>query len=83
MAAKVSKEKSEKSVQFAKGGNTPMFGHGDRTTKAPQEQAGEQQPGGTAHKTSGGGGEYAKGSSTKMFGFSPSVPATAGITGPR
>ena len=58
-----------------------MFGHGPKSP--PALAAGEQEPGGTAHKTSGAGGEYAKGGSTKMFGFSPSVPATAGITGPR
>jgi len=83
MATKVSKEKSEKNVEFAKGGNTPMFGKGDRTTTAPQEQAGEQKPGGTAHNPSGGGGQYAEGGKGKMFGFSPSVPAKAGITSAR
>jgi hypothetical protein len=78
-----SKEKSH-NVEFAKGGKTPMFGHGDRTTTAPQEQAGEQTPGGTAHDPSGGGGDkFAKGGSTKMFGYTGSLPAEAGKTSAR
>jgi hypothetical protein len=82
MAAK-SKQESEHNVEFAKGGNTPMFGTGDRTTAAPSDAAGEQQSASTAHKTSGSGGKFASGGSGKMFGFNPSVPATAGQTGAR
>lgn len=81
--ANIHKEKTH-NVAFAKGGKTPMFGKGDRTTTAPQEQAGEQSAGGTAHKTSGGGSDkFASGGSGRMFGYSPSVPATAGQTGAR
>jgi hypothetical protein len=77
-------KKTEKNAEFAKGGTTPMFGKGDRTVTAPQEQAGEQTPGGTAHDPSGGGGDkFAKGGSTKMFGYSGSVPATSGQTSAR
>lgn len=76
-------KKTEKNVEFAKGGNTPMFGHGDRTTTAPQEAAGEQKPGGTAHNPEGSGGKFASGGSGKMFGYSPSQPAQAGITSAR
>lgn len=83
MAAKFKKETSH-NVEFAKGGNTPMFGHGDRTTTASSEQAGEQAPGGTAHKSgANSGGKYAVGGNTKMHAYHPSVPATAGITGAR
>ena len=69
-------------VQFAKGGNTPMFGHGP---KGPSKlAAGEQAPGGTAHDNSGGAGDkYACGGSTKMFGFTGSQPAQAGKTSAR
>jgi hypothetical protein len=77
------KTESEKDVTFAKGGDTPMFGSGNRETVASSEAAGEQTPGGTAHKTSGSGGKFASGGSGKMFGFNPSVPATAGQTGAR
>lgn len=77
MKVGVSKEKSEKDVKFADGGDTHMFG--------PQN-ASEQKPGGTAHNTEQSGptgGQFAKGGSTKMFGFTGSLPATAGITSAR
>ena len=83
---KTSAEATEKShnVEFAKGGDTPMFGKGDRTTTAPAEQAGEQAPGGTAHKDEGGSGDkFASGGKGHMFGFAGSQPATAGISAAR
>lgn len=80
--AEKSKQESEKNVTFAKGGTTPMFGSGDRTVTASSDAAGEQAPGGTAHKTSSNP-KYAEGGKGKMFGFNPSVPATAGQTGAR
>lgn len=71
-------EATEKShdVQFAKGGNTKMFG---------EQAANEQKPGGTAHNVSGGapGPEFASGGKTKMFGFSGALPARDGITSAR
>lgn len=73
MAAKVTKE-TTKNVEFAKGGDTHMFGH---------QAAGEQKPGDTAHDTSGDGGKFATGGSGKMFGYSPSQPARSGITSAR
>jgi hypothetical protein len=82
MAAKT-KVESEKNVEFAKGGDTPMFGDGDHTKTAAGEAASEQAPGETGHKTSGPNEKYASGGTTKMFGFHPSVPATAGQTGAR
>lgn len=75
-------KKTEKKADFAKGGTTPMFGHGPETPS--QLQAGEQAPGGTAHDNSGGAGDkFAKGGSGKMFGYQGSVPATAGQTSAR
>lgn len=76
-------KKTEHNAEFAKGGNTPMFGgHGPVT--GSDLQAGDQSPGGTAHKTSGGGGDkFASGGSGKMFGYSGSMPARAGITSAR
>lgn len=75
MAAKVKKETSH-NVEFAKGGNTHMFG---------EQAAGEQKPGETSHDVSGGapGPKFASGGSGKMFGYSPSAPARAGITSAR
>ena len=68
-------KKNEKSADFAKGGNTHMFG----------EQAAAEMPSGTTDKgDKGGPGEkVAKGGSGKMFGYAGSVSATAGQTGAR
>lgn len=83
MANKVKKE-GGRDFQFAKGGDTPMFGKGDRTVTAPQEQAGEAKAGETGKNAGPGAGDkYACGGSTKMFGFSPSMPARAGVTSAR
>jgi hypothetical protein len=76
------KTESAHDVTFAEGGDTPMFGKGDRTVTDTKDAAGEQTPGQTA-ETSKNDPRYAEGGSTKMFGFSPSVKATGGITGPR
>jgi hypothetical protein len=74
MAAKVTKE-TTKSAKFAEGGNGHMFG--------PQK-AGEQKPGVTQHDAGNGSGDkFACGGSTRMHGYSPSVPARAGITSAR
>jgi hypothetical protein len=63
-------------VEFAKGGDTKMFG---------EQAAGPQKEGTTAHDVSGGapGADFAKGGSGKMFGFSGALPARAGITSAR
>jgi len=76
MAETVKKE-TERSAKFAEGGHSNhMFG--------PQD-ANEQKPGVTEHDTEGSapGPKYAEGGKGKMFGFSPSHPATAGITSAR
>jgi hypothetical protein len=78
------KTETEKDVTFAEGGDTPMFGQGDRTVTAPADAAGTQSPGRTEqHPDKGGSGKYAEGGKTKMFSYSPSVPQQAGRTGQR
>lgn len=75
-------KKTEKSGDFAKGGDTPMFGHGPVTPG--NLQAGDQTPGQTAKDNSGGGGgKFASGGSNKMFGYAGSQPAEAGKTSAR
>jgi len=68
-------KKNEKSADFAKGGNTHMFG----------EQAAAEMPSGTTDKgdKSGPGEKFASGGSGKMFGFAGAQPARAGITSAR
>jgi hypothetical protein len=70
------KKETTKSADFAKGGNTHMFG---------EQAAGDQKAGGTAHDVSGGapGAKFAEGGSGKMFSYNPAVPARAGITSAR
>lgn len=69
-----SKKETSHNVEFAKGGNTPMFG---------KQAAGEQKPADTAHDVSGDGGKYASGGSGKMFGFTGAQAAKSGITSAR
>jgi len=76
------KEESSHNVEFAKGGDTPMFGTGDRTKVTTSDSAGEQTPGQTSSKSTDNP-KYAEGGREKMFGYSPSVPAKAGITSAR
>lgn len=70
-------KKTEKNVEFAKGGNTPMFG----------EQAAEPMKAGiTRDATSADGApgaKFAKGGGGKMFGYAGSESAKAGITSAR
>ena len=77
-----SKKEGQHNVEFAEGGDTPMFGTGDRTKTTTQDAAGPQTPKQTSSKTTSNP-KFAEGGSNKMFGYSPSVPAKAGITGPR
>lgn len=69
-------KKTERNVEFAKGGDTPMFG---------EQAAGSQKPGDTAHDVKGGapGAKYAEGGKGKMFGYAGVQAARAGITGAR
>lgn len=80
-------KKTEKKADFAKGGNTKMFGKGDRTTTAPADGAHGQGSATTDHGASGPGAstgeKFAQGGSGKMFGYQGAVPATAGKTSAR
>jgi hypothetical protein len=76
-SGKAGAEATEKShnVEFAKGGNTPMFG---------EQAAGKQTPGHTEKDpTSAPGEKFAAGGKTAMFGYAGSQPATAGKTSAR
>lgn len=70
-------KKTSHNVEFAKGGNTKMFG----------EQAAEPMPSGTTRDPSAADGapgdKFAKGGSTKMFGYAGAEPAQAGKTSAR
>jgi hypothetical protein len=72
--AKIKNER-EHNVEFAKGGNTSMFGP---QQAEPMKSGQTGDPGKT-----GKGAEFAKGGSGKMFGFSGSLPARSGITSAR
>ena len=76
-------KKSPKSMDFAKGGNTPMFGKGDHTVTAPKDAAGEVTPGTTYKDPKDSGSKFASGGSSKMFGYEGSQAAKAGQTGAR
>lgn len=66
-------------VEFAKGGDTPMFGEqeaGSRTSADKSPSTGKPD-------SSGPGEKFAEGGKTKMFGFSGALPARDGITSAR
>lgn len=72
-------EKQSHSQEFAKGGDTHMFGKqvaGDRTGADKSASTGKPD-------SSGPGEKFAKGGSNKMFGFAGSQPAQSGITSAR
>jgi hypothetical protein len=71
----VTRGESTKNVEFARGGNTSMFGE---QQASPQTEAKTGKNGAT-----GKGAEFAKGGSGKMHGFAGSQPAQAGITSAR
>lgn len=76
-------KKNEKKADFAKGGNTPMFGSGDHTTTAPKDAAGTATPGQTYKDPTDSGGKFASGGSGKMFAYSGVQSAEAGKTSAR
>jgi len=76
-------KQTEKNVEFAKGGNTPMFGKGDRTVTDSRDAAGTAKPGETYKDPEDSGEKFAKGGSTKMFGYTGSLPAEGGKTSAR
>ena len=72
----VDRHEKTHNVEFAKGGDTKMFG---------EQAAGDQKAATTAHDVGGGapGAKYAEGGKGKMFGFSGALPARDGITSAR
>ena len=68
----VDRHEKTHNVEFAKGGDTKMFG---------EQAAGDQVAAKTGKSpTSAPGAEFAKGGSGKMFGFRGATPAQSGIT---
>ena len=82
LSVNTTKKEGQHNVEFAQGGDTPMFGTGDRTKTTTQDAAGPQTPKQTSSKTQSNP-KFAEGGSSHMFGYSPSVPAKAGQTGAR
>jgi len=68
-------------VEFAKGGNTPMFGEQAAESVKQNGMAGHTAD--PSAKDSAPGDKFASGGSTKMFAFHGATPAQAGITSPR
>lgn len=68
-----------KAATFAKGGDTPMFGHQNADT----QEAGVTEHDNGPDQSQGTGDKFAAGGSTKMFGYQGSVPARSGITSAR
>jgi hypothetical protein len=75
MSVNKSKKEGQHDVEFAEGGDTPMFGE---QAAEPQIKAQTSQ-----ENTKGPGAKFAEGGSGKMFGFNPAQPAKAGITSAR
>lgn len=72
------KEKT-RNVEFAKGGKTHMFGE----QEAGPRTGADKSPSTGKPDSSGPGEKFAKGGSGKMFGYTGSLPAQAGITSAR
>jgi len=74
-------DRGVRAFPLAKGGDTKVAGRGDHTTTAPEDSAGKQQPGSTAHKTSSRGSTLAEGGSRHgMFKEQAADPAPTGRT---
>jgi hypothetical protein len=66
---------------FASGGNTPMFGRGDRTRTATQDAAGTQTPGQTTTKSKDNL-QRAKGGRPRDEGWGVALAAQPGCCAP-
>jgi hypothetical protein len=82
---KTSADATEKThnVEFAKGGDTKMFGEqaaGSRNGQGAEGTVSDKSPSTGKPDSSGPGAKFAGGGSGKMFGYNPAKPATAGIT---
>ena len=67
---------------LAKGGATSMHGRGDRTKTAPEDSAGKQQPGSTAHATSSRGSRLAEGGKGHLGSAADPKQASGGLARP-
>jgi hypothetical protein len=76
------KKEGQHDVEFAEGGDTPMFGSGNREETTTSDSAGPQTAGQTASDAKAKQ-KFAEGGSSKMFGYNPAIPAKAGITSAR
>jgi hypothetical protein len=75
LSVNATKKEAQHDVEFAEGGDTPMFS---------KQAAGPDKPGNTGKdQAAAPGPKYAAGGSTKMFGFSPAIPQQAGRTSAR
>lgn len=75
----VSRNESTHNTEFAKGGNTPMFGK----QVAGARDGADKSPSTGKPDSSGPGEKFAEGGKNKMFGFSGAQPAQSGITSAR
>jgi hypothetical protein len=78
-AAGASATEKTHNVEFAKGGDTPMFGE----QEAGARTGADKSPSTGKPDSSGPGEKFAEGGKGKMFGFAGALPATAGITSAR
>jgi hypothetical protein len=75
LSVNTTKKEAQHNVEFAEGGDTPMF---------KKQAAGPDKPGNTGKdQAAAPGAKFAAGGSNKMFGFNPSVPKEPGFTGAR
>ena len=74
--AGASRTEKTHNVEFAKGGDTAMFGE----QKAGQRTGDDKSPSTGKPDSSGPGDKFATGGAGKMFPYNPAKPATSGIT---
>jgi hypothetical protein len=73
------KKSTQRNAAFSKGGETKMFGRGDRTVTAPMDAAGKQTAGRTGQRSKANP-RFAKGGDTPMLGEQAADPASPGRT---
>jgi len=73
------KTSTQRRAAFSKGGDTPMFGKGDRTVTAPTDAAGEQTPAITSQKSKNNP-RFVKGGSPHSIQQQAADPAAPGRT---
>src|SRR6516165_4975817 len=73
------KTSAPRRAALAKGGETPIFGRGDRTKTATADAAGEQTEGQTSQKSKNNP-KFVKGGGRDMIGQQAADPAPAGRT---